>query len=128
MFSAIDLANFIICSLKQNNKYLTSLKLQKVLYYTVVAYYKIEERMLISDDIEKWRFGPVVPSVYHTFKSYGYMSSTSPATRYEWTSQGYRASDHFYATELDSIPFLQDIVSAVKSLKHLHNNLLLPKC
>lgn len=36
------------------------------------------------DKVEAWRYGPVIPSVYHTFKHHGKDIITKPATIIEW--------------------------------------------
>ena len=50
---------------------LTNLKLQKLLYYTQALSIKRDNKNLFDDVIEAWDYGPVVPSVYHQYKSFG---------------------------------------------------------
>lgn len=50
-------------SLSGNND-VTNLKLQKLLYFAQVEHYKKYGRWLFSDQIEAWRYGPVVRKVY----------------------------------------------------------------
>ena len=50
---------------------ITNLKLQKVLYFAQAYYLAKLGRALFSDKIEAWEYGPVIPNVYHTFKSKG---------------------------------------------------------
>jgi uncharacterized phage-associated protein len=44
---------------------LTNLRLQKLLYYAQAWSLIIRESQLFSDEIQAWRYGPVVPAVYH---------------------------------------------------------------
>ena len=44
---------------------LTNLRLQKLLYYAQAWSLVIRESELFSEEIEAWRYGPVVPKVYH---------------------------------------------------------------
>ena len=68
MTTANEVAKYIIKSLPVDN-----LKLQKLLYYSqgvhLVLYNKTP---LFEDEIEAWDYGPVVPSVYHEYKKYGF--------------------------------------------------------
>lgn len=69
-FDAIDIANYFVDKANKNGiqSELNNLKLQKILYY---SYAFFNEGVLYKEKIEKWRLGPVVPEVYHSFKSYG---------------------------------------------------------
>ncbi len=63
---------------------LTLLKLLKLVYFAHGWHLAITERKpLINDEVEAWKFGPVVPSVYHAFKSYGAGPITSPCTIFD---------------------------------------------
>ncbi len=50
---------------------LTNLKLQKLLYFAQAACLSLKDEPLFTDKIEAWKFGPVVPSVYHVLKNFG---------------------------------------------------------
>lgn len=50
---------------------ITNLKLQKVLYFAQAYYLSKVGKSLFSDDIEAWEYGPVIPNVYHKFKTKG---------------------------------------------------------
>jgi uncharacterized phage-associated protein len=50
---------------------LTNLKLQKLLYYTQVLSLKRTGELLFNDKMEAWDYGPVVPEIYHQYKSFG---------------------------------------------------------
>lgn len=50
---------------------ISNLKLQKLLYYAQGFFLAVYDEPLFNDTIEAWTHGPVVPSVYHTFKNYG---------------------------------------------------------
>ena len=50
---------------------ITNLKLQKLLYFAQAASLSIRGETLFDDAIEAWKFGPVVPSVYHALKERG---------------------------------------------------------
>jgi len=47
------------------------MKLQKLLYYAQGWNLAVRQETLFPDDIEAWRYGPVVPPIYRRFKRYG---------------------------------------------------------
>jgi uncharacterized phage-associated protein len=50
---------------------ISNLKLQKLLYYAQGLYLASTGQPLFEDSIQAWMHGPVVPTVYHSFKSFG---------------------------------------------------------
>ena len=51
---------------------LSNLKLQKLLYYAQGHYLATHKgKALFADEIQAWGHGPVVPNVYHEYKTYG---------------------------------------------------------
>jgi uncharacterized phage-associated protein len=71
-YKAIDVANSVIKHFNNESKAITNLLLLKILYYLQADYLrKNEQEPLFSDEIEMWGYGPVVPSVYHSFKENG---------------------------------------------------------
>lgn len=72
--NALSVANYFIDLADRDNKPLKPLKLMKLVY---IAYgYSLallDESILDSrfDSVEAWKLGPVIPSVYHSFKIYG---------------------------------------------------------
>jgi uncharacterized phage-associated protein len=67
MQRTLSIANFFI---KESNYTVTPLQLVKLVYISYGYVLAIVEEELFSEDIEAWQFGPVIPSVYHTFKHY----------------------------------------------------------
>ena len=67
MYSASDVALWFL----SNNQNITNLKLQKLLYYAQGTFLAMTDSPLFQDDILKWRHGPVVPSVYEQYRSFG---------------------------------------------------------
>ena len=68
LIKATDLAKYII-----NTSYrgLSNLELQKTMYFVELDYYKQTGKHLVDDDFKAWQYGPVVPSVYEEYRSYG---------------------------------------------------------
>lgn len=67
MFSAHNVATYIINWCLEHNIPTTNLKLQKLLYFVQGEYCKSKRTRLISDDFYAWQLGPVVPAVYSEY-------------------------------------------------------------
>ena len=68
----MDVARFIINYCNRNNYEISNLKLQKLLYFIQADYLSSGKRVpCFDEEIQAWNFGPVVPEVYHAFKTYG---------------------------------------------------------
>ncbi|RGT88478.1 DUF4065 domain-containing protein [Coprococcus comes] len=71
MYSAIDVAKYIILFCKENGYSISNLKLQKLLYFVQAQFLITTGKPAFSEEIEAWDFGPVVPEVYQHFKMWG---------------------------------------------------------
>lgn len=69
--TAKDVAKYIIHKCTSENKPISNLQLQKILYYVQAVFLKERSCALFSDEIEAWQFGPVVRSVYRAYCGYG---------------------------------------------------------
>lgn len=89
MFSAMDIANYIVDYSLNKNYSINNLKLQKLLYYANARYLvENDGNSLFDETIEKWKLGPVVPEVYHEFKQYGANEITKTEETLEITTAG----------------------------------------
>ena len=72
-YSAVAVANSIIKVAKNKGvNDLTPMKIQKLMYFAQFFYLKnFEDGALIDDNFVRWRFGPVIPSLYYQLISYG---------------------------------------------------------
>ena len=72
-YSAVAVANSIIKVAKNKGvNDLTPMKIQKLMYFAQFFYLKnFEDGVLIDDNFVRWRFGPVIPSLYYQLRSYG---------------------------------------------------------
>ena len=66
-----SIANAFIKKAKDEGTKLTPMKLQKLVYYAHGWYLAITGKPLIDGQVEAWRFGPVIPSLYREFKEFG---------------------------------------------------------
>jgi uncharacterized phage-associated protein len=71
MYDAVLIANkFVELSIKENNL-LTNMKLQKLVYIANGVSLAVNDEPLIIQQVEVWPYGPVISSVYHTYKGFG---------------------------------------------------------
>lgn len=71
MVDALTVGNSILDRAQQENKDITPMKLQKLIYCLYKEYYKSTGRSLFNERFEAWKYGPVLRSVYDAFKKYG---------------------------------------------------------
>lgn len=69
--TAMTLANYVLEKAKVLKIDVTNMKLQKILYYVQGHFLAKFDRPLFPDEIQAWKFGPVVPNVYYEFSPYG---------------------------------------------------------
>jgi uncharacterized phage-associated protein len=77
MENPIAVANFFIGKSLDSGIELTPMKLLKLVYISHGWYLAIKNEDLLSRAVEAWRYGPVVPPVYHKVKDYGDAQITS---------------------------------------------------
>lgn len=78
MYSATAIANFFIEKGMQEGKPVDQMKVQKLVYFAHGWHLAIAGKPLLNEAIEAWRFGPVIPSLYHSLKHSGNQSITKP--------------------------------------------------
>ncbi len=66
-YDAVDIARRMVQISIDEKIPLTNLKLQKLLYYAWIDYYKENGTYLYENEIQAWAFGPVVPDAYYEF-------------------------------------------------------------
>lgn len=72
--SALSVANYFVDKSLNGAKDLKPLKLMKLVYIAhgyMLALYNESALNPRFDKVEAWKYGPVIPSVYHSFKIYG---------------------------------------------------------
>lgn len=117
MISALDVARYIINYSNEKNYSISNLKLQKLLYF-VQAYYLAftpSHEPCFSEEIEAWDFGPVVPSVYREFKSFG-GGDIPPVTSY----YNLKSENNFWS--IQEVPYDTNCIS--KRDKDLINDIV----
>lgn len=72
--SALSVANYFVKTAIDDKIELKPLKLMKLVYIAHGYMLALLDRSVLNprfDKVEAWKLGPVVPSVYHSFKIYG---------------------------------------------------------
>lgn len=69
-YAATEIARFILSECFKRNVSISNLKLQKMLYFIWVDFYKKTKRKLFFDEFCAWQLGPVIPKVYYEYCSY----------------------------------------------------------
>jgi len=69
---AEDLALVITAYINDKGDSISHKKLQKLLYYTEAWHLVNFGEPLLEEEFEAWIHGPVIPSIYRTFKDFGY--------------------------------------------------------
>lgn len=70
-YKALAVANAFIKKALEAENPPTQMKLQKLIFYAHGWCLGLKGEPLIDEKFEAWPYGPVVPAVYHTFKTYG---------------------------------------------------------
>lgn len=70
-YNSMYVANYVIEYCNEKEYDINNLKLQKILYYLQARNLVERNIPLFDEPIQKWKFGPVVPSVYHDYKTSG---------------------------------------------------------
>lgn len=70
MYDVMGVATYVVTYFSSQRNPITHLKLQKLLYFLWVDYYRSTSQPLFEDNICAWRLGPVVPEVYSEFCVY----------------------------------------------------------
>jgi uncharacterized phage-associated protein len=72
--SANEIADYLIWKAHEHGSFISNLKLQKLLYYAQGWHIAVFDQPLFTEPLEAWVHGPVVPSIYRRFKSYGFQN------------------------------------------------------
>lgn len=90
--NALSVANYFIELAQRDKKPIRLLGLVKRVYIAHGFSLALHDRPLIDtrfDHVEAWKYGPVIPSVYHSFKQYRNNPITQPTDVMEWDDKTY---------------------------------------
>lgn len=71
MSSAKSVANYYIAKGLADAEPLTPMKLIKLVYLAHCWHLKFTNDPLIDEQVQAWKYGPVIPSLYHSLKKWG---------------------------------------------------------
>jgi len=69
--NALDVADYIVEKTRNTKFPVTHMKLQKMLYFAWIEYYKRFGKELFADEFYAWKYGPVVSDVYSKYCIFG---------------------------------------------------------
>ncbi len=75
-FTSKAIANYLLDRGFSENVPVSPMKLQKLVYFSHGWHLGITDLPLIDEQVEAWKYGPVVNSLFHAFKSFGNDSIT----------------------------------------------------
>jgi len=102
-YNSKAVANYFLNKALAQERSLTHMQLQKLIYFAHGWRLGIKGDPLINERVEAWKYGPVVPSVWHEFKAFG----SKPITR---CATDFRIVDAGSSSGLDTLD-LSDIVT-----------------
>jgi uncharacterized phage-associated protein len=116
-YKARDIAEYYLCCSndKESGDLISNLKIQKLVYYAQAFHLAATGKPLFDDVIVAWDHGPVVETLYHTYKKYG--DSAIPPT------EGYKIPKFDRKTRelLDEVYCVLGQYSAWKLREMTHN-------
>ena len=115
MYSALDVARYVVNYANAHGMIVSNLKLQKILYFIQLKFLlNNPARPCFDEDIEAWTFGPVVPVVYREFKRYGSLGIPEVKKYFDQSKGLWNMEIKNYSTKLT--PDDQEVVNEVVNL------------
>lgn len=71
MYDARQIANWFVERAKQDGRVLSIMSLLKLVYIAHGWHLEMRNSPLITNKIEAWKYGPVIPDVYNAFRRQG---------------------------------------------------------
>jgi uncharacterized phage-associated protein len=81
-YPSMAVANSILDIAEKKGQKLDPLKLQKLLYFAHGWHLAFFEKPLIDEEIQAWKYGPVIQTVYDAFKIFGADEIDGPSISY----------------------------------------------
>jgi uncharacterized phage-associated protein len=124
-FDTGAITNYILDLADRDGVPVSPMKLQKLLYYSHGWYLAIANEALLDEHVEAWKWGPVIPSVYHEFKECG--NDPIGPKRFTKVALGSylgRSRIHFNTPKIDDCPGDTERAKAVTGrVWHAHKDI-----
>lgn len=80
-YTPAHIANFFLWRAEEEDIKIMTMKLIQLVYITYGWYLALKDTRLFAEKIEAWRYGPVIPSLYHEFKRF----RSKPIEKYSYS-------------------------------------------
>ncbi len=71
MYNCFDIAKEFLSIAERENKSIDTMKLLKLTYIAHGWYLAFKDKPLFKNEIQAWKYGPVIPDLYGVIKRYG---------------------------------------------------------
>lgn len=71
MYNPIDISSYFLHKYSNQENTITPMKLVKLVYISHGWHLGITGNALIDENPEAWKYGPVIPTIYHYYKNFG---------------------------------------------------------
>lgn len=111
-YSSKAVANtFLEISKEKGVTDVSPMKLQKLIYYAHAWHLAFLEKPLIKEEIQAWKFGPVIPDIYFEFKEFGNSHITSQATELLFSEKGLElAAPTVSSDDKNALTLIQEVI------------------
>jgi len=99
-FEAKAVANEFLDIAWGESKIITPMKIQKLTYFAHGWHLALADQPLIDEQVEAWKFGPVIRTLYSEFREYGTAPITSHASSVERIPGGSKLAFRFFRPKL----------------------------
>lgn len=72
MYNCFDIAKYFIDLAREEDRGIDPMKLLKLTYIAYGYYLAFFDKSLFSNQIQAWKYGPVIPELYYVIKPFGY--------------------------------------------------------
>jgi uncharacterized phage-associated protein len=102
MENTLSIANYFLIKAWESGDHVTPMKILKMVYIAHGWHLGLFDEPLLPEPVQAWKYGPVVESVYHTFKGFGKAQVTELAFDHS-DNDYYKINDKKHIPLLDKI-------------------------
>lgn len=115
------IANYLLDLAWSKDETLTPMKLQKLVYFAHGWHLALTNKSLLTESVQAWKFGPVIPTLYADFKYFGNQAIKEKARdlRDKDPSDGYHLE--MFEPSLDDYPAGDDLEVAKAILNRIYD-------